>query len=105
MPLGARPVEAYVDGIDISNFLDSTFLGLLTKRLPGIRAVAISFAHEIDDKDIHGEHKIRRITIWYPERPRGAKTPSVSVDTDSPDDLTATLDAMAEFVSPAKEKK
>jgi hypothetical protein len=102
LPLGARTVEAYVDGPDVSSYIDPTFLGLLSKRLPGIRAVAVTFAREVEEKDVHGDRKFRVVTIWYPDRPKGTSIPTVSVDTDSPEELDGALNAMNDFAQRSK---
>jgi hypothetical protein len=98
LPLDAKPVEAYLDDVDVSRYLDQKFFGILSRRLPGVRAIAITLMHEATGKDVHGDPNIRTITIWYPERPRAGKSQdTVSVDTSAPEDLEETLQSMKEF--------
>jgi hypothetical protein len=101
LPLNAKPVEVTVDGVDVSSFVDSKFLGLLSKKVAGVRAASLTFIHEVNDKDIHGEPKLRTIRIMFVERPKKDGSNPVSVDTQTSEDLQATLSAIEDFMTPA----
>lgn len=98
LPLGAKPVEAYLRGVDLSDLVEEKFFAVMSKKLPGTRVAAVTFVREVSDKDVHGEPKLRSVTIWYPERPKGSDN-VVSVDADDPDELQGTLEALDEFKS------
>lgn len=102
LPMGAKPVEVFVEGVDISYFFDARFLGLLSKRIPGVRVASIAFFHEVSDKDVHGEPKLRTIRLTFTERPKKDGRTPVSVDTEFPEDLQSTLSAMDEFRTTSK---
>jgi len=97
--MDAKPVEAYVEGVNLSVLLDPKLFGILSRRLSGIRAVAVTLMHETSGQDVHGEPNLDTITIWYPKRPRpGEPEGPISVDTNSAADLEATLASIEEFL-------